>query len=110
MEASLFVDASVQHIHSDNAGVHGVGVLLHGSLGDRLPRMTVEGRPRNNNIIEKARKCKHWLNDDLVVNQHVFRNAQLYNFEIHVTSVLRIRSSEPLLLFFRGKCSWLLYI
>lgn len=46
VQASLFVDAPVQNIHSNHTGVHGVGVLLHGSLGHRLPRMAVEGKSK----------------------------------------------------------------
>lgn len=42
MQASLFVDVSVQNVHTDHAGVHGVGILLHSSLGHRFPRMAVD--------------------------------------------------------------------
>lgn len=47
VEASLFVDVSVQNVHTDHTGVHGVGILLHGSLGHRLPRMAVRGKQKN---------------------------------------------------------------
>lgn len=42
VEASLPVDVSVQNVHTDHAGVHRVGVLLHSSLGHRFPRMAVD--------------------------------------------------------------------
>lgn len=42
MEATLFVDVSVQNVHTDHAGVHGVGILLHSSLGHRFPRVAVD--------------------------------------------------------------------
>lgn len=41
VETSLFVDISVQNVHTDHTGVHGVGILLHSSLGHRFPRMAV---------------------------------------------------------------------
>lgn len=41
MEASLFVDVSVQNVHTDHTGVHGVGIFLHSSLGHRFPRVAV---------------------------------------------------------------------
>lgn len=44
VQASPCVHTTVQHIHPKHTGVHGVGVLLHRSLGDCLPRMAVEGR------------------------------------------------------------------
>lgn len=40
----MFVDVSVQNVHTDHAGVHGVGVLLHSSLGHRFPRMAVNAQ------------------------------------------------------------------
>ena len=39
MQASLRVQAAVQHVHPDNVRVHGVGVLPHGGLDHRLPRV-----------------------------------------------------------------------
>lgn len=51
VQASLFVDASVQNVHSDHTWVHGVGVLLHSSLGHRLPRMAVEAKPKKQIIV-----------------------------------------------------------
>lgn len=46
VEASLLVDVSVQNIHSDHAGVHWIGILLHSSLGYHFPRMAVKTRPQ----------------------------------------------------------------
>lgn len=42
VEATPFVDVSVQNVHTDHAGVHGVGILLHSSLGYRFPRVAVD--------------------------------------------------------------------
>lgn len=42
VEATPFVDVSVQNVHTDHAGVHGVGILLHSSLGHRFPRVAVD--------------------------------------------------------------------
>lgn len=39
VQASLRVQAAVQHVHPDNVRVHGVGVLSHGGLDHRLPRV-----------------------------------------------------------------------
>lgn len=47
VEASLFVDVSVQNVHTDHAGVHWVGILLHGSLGHRFPRMAVNATQKD---------------------------------------------------------------
>lgn len=43
VQASPCVHTTVQHIHPKHTGVHGIGVLLHGSLSDCLPGMAVEG-------------------------------------------------------------------
>lgn len=42
VEATPFVNVSVQNVHTDHAGVHGVGILLHSSLGHRFPRVAVD--------------------------------------------------------------------
>lgn len=66
MEATLCVDVSVQNVHTDHAGVHGVGILLHGGLGHRFPRMAVDATQKVSEMtFLKTRRedsstfCKH---------------------------------------------------
>lgn len=40
VQASLFIQTTVQHVHPDHIRVHGVWVLPHGSLDHRLPWVT----------------------------------------------------------------------
>lgn len=49
VEASLCIQTAVQHIHTYNVGVHGVGVLPHGSLDHRLPGVTAQKPGQNHN-------------------------------------------------------------
>jgi len=41
------VNVSVQDVHSDHAGVHGVWVLLHGSRRDRFPGVAAKTEPKH---------------------------------------------------------------
>lgn len=42
VQPAMTIHISLQHIHSHDTGVHGVWVLLHGGLDDRVPRVAAE--------------------------------------------------------------------
>lgn len=45
VKASFCIQSTVQHVNPYHIGVHGVGVLPHGSLDDSLPGVTAEKKP-----------------------------------------------------------------
>lgn len=48
VQASPFIQTAVQHVHPDHVRVHGVRVLPHGSLDNRLPWVTTHKTAQNN--------------------------------------------------------------
>lgn len=94
------VNVSVQDVHSDHAGVHGVWVLLHGSRRDRFPGVAAKTEPKH-----KAVRRSSVTGVLLKLNPHGSQvvHLKLFNLRFLTTTVLPSQRAAVLR---RGSGRW----